>query len=178
MKQVPFFAAGDDLLPVLKMVEENGPVAYIKIGQYSDADRCEHYASHDEIPRIGEASSDATASCESFLILRGPARAVARPITKRDGTQVACVDQLANPDSITITPGGTKGPMVVIAGRIATVSDSAHSRELMKRFEAALRKHFRKIKSFRVGPVSERLLDEGARLTIAVGSPSTLDLTR
>jgi hypothetical protein len=88
------------------------------------------------------------------------------------------MDQLLNPDSVTLTPGGTRGANIVIAGRVATASDSVASADLMKAFETAFRNTFGKIKAFRVGPEAERLLDSGARLTVATQSPITLDLTR
>jgi hypothetical protein len=48
----------------------------------------------------------------------------------------------------------------------------------MKLFASAFRKRFSKVKGFWVGKDALALLERGARLTMAVSSPSEFDLKR
>ncbi len=93
------------------------------------------------------------------------------------GVERFCVDQLVNPDTIWFTPGGVWGEDFVLNGRVGTASDSDPSRYLMKRFDSAFKKRFRKIKAFLVGPGALAFLEAGKRLTAAVQSPRDFDLT-
>ena len=88
------------------------------------------------------------------------------------------MDQLANPDTVTLTPGGVWTQDIVLYGRVATASDSKASQELMRRFACAIKKQFTKIRAFYVGPKARELLDKGKRLTIAAQSPRDFDLVR
>ena len=176
MKQILFFALKDDLLSVLDAVECDGPLKYIRMGQSPKSDY-ESFAYGAEIPNLGKATADSAINCESFLITERQVPVKVRPIKTTAGTERYCVDQLFNPDSITLTPAGVWSQDVLLYGRVATVSQSAISQALMKRFNSAFRAKFSKVKAFWVGRNARAFLNDGKRLTISVQSPHEFDLT-
>ena len=175
MKQLHFFALKDDLLPVLESVERGGALTYVQMGQSQTPDY-ESFAHGAEIPNLGKARTDSASSGESFLVTGRNVSVNVRPIRGADVERYA-IDQLVNPDTITFTPGGIWGEDVVLSGRATTVSDSAPAQELMKRFNSAFKKHFRKVKAYSVGPRAFALLTAGKRLTASAQSPREFDLT-
>lgn len=176
MSQVLFFALKEDLLPVLELIESKGALKYARMGNFARHEIKDGISVFDTgvgIPNLGKASADSTAACEAFLVCKRETPVNLRPV---QGERV-CVDQLANPDSIEFKPGGIWNEDVILHGRIATASDSAISKALMKRFQAAVKKTFSKVKAFYVGPKALALLESGTRLTISAQSPREFDLT-
>jgi hypothetical protein len=156
-------------------VERDEPLKYARIGQFTKPDS-ETFAYGAEIPNLGKATADSAINCESFLVTRCPMSLKVRSIKASAGVERFCVDQLLNPDSVTFTPAGLWDEQVVLHGRVATVSASGLSQELMKQFSSAFAKYFSKIKAFFVGTKALALLDAGKRLTISVQSPREFDL--
>ena len=179
MKQIHFFALKEDLVPVLELVESKGRLKYILMGNFLKhefKDGNGFYAGA-EIANLGAATAESSISCEDFLVSEAETPINLRTFRASDGRERVCVDQLANPDSVTFTPGGIWNEDVLLSGRIATASDLSISQALMKRFHSAIRKTFSKVKAFYVGPQALALLENGKRLTQAVQSPREYDLT-
>jgi hypothetical protein len=176
MKQILFFALKEDLLTVLDTVEKEGPLKYIRMSQSANLGY-ECFACGAEIPDLGKASAESAINCESFVVTERAVSVNMRSIRSTVGIERYCVDQLVNPDSITFTPAGIWSPDIVLHGRVATVSESAISQALIRRFNSAIRAHFGKVKAFWVGPQARALLDAGKRLTISAHSPCDFDLT-
>jgi hypothetical protein len=180
MKHILFFSLKDDVLPVLNLVENGGPIRYARMGNFPTReikDSIRVFSRADEIPNLGQATADSSAASESFLVCDEGTRINVRPVQGHDRVERICVDQLANPDSVTLTPGGIWKDDIVLYGRVATVSESPLSQRLMKRFQAAIRKSFSKIKAYYVGPRALELLQNGKRLTISARSPRGFDLS-
>jgi len=178
MKQIHFFALREDLLAMLELVETKGPLKYVRMG---------NFASHEiagisvfnrgaDIPNLGKATADSWVACDSYLVCERETRVNQRSLRDMDGGERVCVDQLVNPNSVTFIPGGIWNEDVVLNGRIATASDSRISDALMKRFQAAVKKTFCKVRAFHVGPKALVLLESGKRLAGAVQSPREYDL--
>jgi hypothetical protein len=176
MKRILFFATKEDILLILNAVEQKGPLRYVRMDHFTNP-VYESFARGAEIPNLGKASAASAISCDSFLISESTVTTQVRPIKTAAGVERFCVDQLVNPDTVTFTPGGIWNEDILLHGRIATVSESQASQELMKRFRIALNKDFTKIKSFLVGPKALTLLKAGKRLTISAQSPQDFDLT-
>jgi hypothetical protein len=176
MRQILFFASKADLLPVLEAVEIAGSLQYIRMGQSPNSEY-RSLAHGAMIPNLGNATADSVAGCESFLVTESTSDVKVRTINVAGGTARYCVDQLVNPDSVTVTPGGLWSPDILLHGRVATVSESRISQVLMRRFDAGFRAQFRKVKAFWVGRDAYELLEAGRRLTISAGAPRYLDLT-
>jgi hypothetical protein len=179
MKHILFFALKEDLLALLELVESKGPLKYARMGNFASHEIKDGISVYDTgagIPNLGKASADSSSACEAFLVCERETPIDLRVLQGSDGERV-CIDQLANPDSVEFKPGGVWNEDVVLHGRIATASESQISRALMKRFQAAVRKTFSKVKAFYVGPKALALLESGKRLTISAQSPREFDLT-
>jgi hypothetical protein len=177
MKYIPFFALRGDLLPVLELVESQGPLNYTPIGNFLGSEVEEGirvFVTGAEIPNLGKARADSSVSCEAFLVCKRET-AINLRIAGKNGERI-CVDQLANPDSVTLRPGGVWTVDIVLEGTIGTASDSELSQALMKQFQVAINTTFRKVKGYYVGPKALALLEMGKRLTAAVQSPPEDDL--
>lgn len=179
MKHILFFATKDDLLSMITLVERNGSLRYVQMGNFLSSEveaRFNILETGAELPCLGKASADSSAACEAFLVCDPNTTINLRTVEGSDVERV-CVDQFFNPDSVEFKPGGIWGDDILLYGRVGTASESQASQALMKRFQAAIRKSFLKIKSYYVGPQAMTLLESGKRLTIAAQSPKQFDLT-
>lgn len=178
MKQLHFFGLKEDLVPMLELVESKGHLKYVLMGNFLRHEFKEGITIFDtgaRIPNLGKATADSWVACEAFLVCQRETPINLRSLQSTNGERV-CVDQLANPDSVAFTPGGIWNEDVVLNGRIGTASDSELSHDLMKRFQAAIRKTFSKVRAFYVGPKALTLWESGKRLAGAVQSPREFDL--
>ena len=175
-RNIPFFALKDDLLAVLEAVESSGPLDYIRAGVFETAN-IESFGRGADIPDLGIADSSTGSNCASFLVVTRGTSINIRPINLIMGGRRYAVDQLINPESVTLTPAGLWGEGTILSGSIATASKSSVSQELMKRFYVAIRKRFSRIKAYYVSTKACELLERGSRLTDSAQSPSEYDLT-
>lgn len=175
MKQIHFFALKEDLLPVLDVVEQEIPIKYILMGNFPKKE-FEAFTSGGQIPRLGQSTTESASGGQSFLLARQAVPIEVRPLKTPSGIRYL-LDQLSNPDTVTLSPGGRWGEDVVLNGRVATASDTPLAQELMKTFNKVFRKQFSKIKAFYVGTGAAALLDAGKRLTADAQSPREFDLT-
>lgn len=65
---------------------------------------------------------------------------------------------------------------MIIAGRIATISDSAASQALMRLSTSLIKKYFTRVRAYWVGPEALKQLRDGKRLSMAEQSPALYDL--
>jgi hypothetical protein len=175
MAQTLFFAVKEDLLPMLEDVERRGPLDYVRTGDFSSPEY-ERYARGVDLPDLGKASRESASTSESFLVCVEGAPIYPRHLRGTDGPDRFFIDQLINPDTITFSSGGMWTEDILLYGSVGTASNSETSKLLMKRFRAAIRKHFRTIGAYYVGPGARKLLESGKRLTIAQQSPPQFDL--
>jgi hypothetical protein len=175
MKRIPFYAMKEDILPVLETVEGNGPLQYVRTGNQLSPDFETFLRGHD-LPRLGVADCGTGSGCESFLVTWTTVPVTVESIKGSSGVQRYVMDQLLNPDTIRFIPAGLWGEDIVLAGIVDTVSNSPVAQELMKRFNAAFKKQFKKIDMYRVGPQAFALFNAGKRLTDAAQSPREFDL--
>jgi hypothetical protein len=179
MKNIHFFAIKEDLLELIEHFDSGGPLKYALSGNFPKHEVKNGICVFDagvRIPDLGTASTDSSASCERFLVCGRETPINLRQLKGGDGVERVCVDQLTNPDSIILLPGGIWNEEVVIQGHAGTASDSQNSQVLMKRFLLAIKKTFTKKKAFYVGPKALALLRGGKRLTSSVQSPVEYDL--
>jgi hypothetical protein len=176
-KQLLFFATKEDLRPLLAAVERVVPIDYVLMGIYP-AEVAEKYGSIEDIPNLGRATTDSASTSGEFLVVKKNCTVKTRSVAGVDGKTRYFIDQLLNPNSVTFAPGGLWDSDVLLNGRFATVHDDEGSQALIKQFAKVLRKSFRKLKAYWVGPEAERLLEAGKRLTIAAQTPREFDLTK
>jgi len=178
MPQLLFFATTEDLQVVLAAVDRReSRVAYALMGQF-EHEEVQVLADAKGLPDLGLADKPTGASCRSFLAFEAATPVRARPIDRTDGMRRYAVDQLVNPDTVTLTPAGAWRVRMLLQGRLATVSRTATAATLFKRFRAAFKGRCTPVRGVWVGADALGLLDSGYRLTIAEQAPRELDLTR
>ncbi len=176
MPQTMFFATKDDLVPMLKQVEEKGPLKYVKFGR-SLSHEVESFSRASDIPNLGIATCESAIGSDTFLVCYPESQIKVGVVNQSDGIRSFHTDQLINPDTITFSSGGMWKPDILLYGRVASASNSPISKSLMRRFQSSIKKHFVKIGACYVGPNALEALKDGKRLTIAEQSPREFDLT-
>jgi len=171
--QIQFFATRNDLLPMLEAVEKDREIKYVRFGAY-DNPFSESFLDAAVIPQLGQTSSASSVNSATFLICDRKEEIRPRQVV---GPRYL-FDQLLNPQTITFTPGGLWDEGVLLNGRFATASTEEVSLELLKLFQAHVRRRFEKIKAYYVGEEASQMLDRGKRLTIGVQSAQEFDLSR
>ena len=168
-----FFATKNDLVPVLRGVEQRTPVKYVLFGHFPIPES-PTFRRGEEIPNLGIAPGESHVSCPTFLICDPSLKLKARPII---GDKMYSFDQLENPDTITFSAGGLWKDMLLY-GRFATctASFSPVSKKLLQRYTYHVRKHFKYIGAYYVGQEAEEMLRQGKRLTLAEQTPKSFDL--
>ncbi len=176
-RTIMFFALLEDMQSVVEEIEASVDIKYYKMGLL-DRRNVPAYNSLIDTPDVGLTHSGDWNRIDSYLVLKKQTQLNIRDVPQRNGTLKFAVDQLINPNSIEIKPGGIcmVKENVLVAGRIATVSAENESLELYKLFSKPIRKVFRKIGSFYVGRKAEEKLKAGWRLVTNEKSPKDYDL--
>jgi hypothetical protein len=173
---IPLYAVKEDLLPVLEALESDGSVKYVRRGGQLLEPTLIAFDHAKDIPNLGKATAETGNFCDTFLVCKSELQIVVRS-ARVLGQERFFIDQLYNPDTVTLTPAGMWNKEVLLAGYVGTASDSVESQKLMKRFHSAIRRRFVKITAYWVGHGALELLPSGKRLTSAVQSPPEFDLT-
>jgi hypothetical protein len=174
MAQLQFYALRGDLESLFTGLEKGSKFFYTRMGSYA-VSVCTSMVSGNDIPQLGKASGESSTTCDTFLVTRTASIAM-REIDLDGGGEHYLVDQLANPDSVTLTPGGLRKDTILISGRVATASDSQTSKDLMAEWSVAIRRSWTKVKAFYLGPAAAEFWRSSGRLTISVGASSDFDL--
>jgi len=175
MTQRHFFATLDDLLPVFERAEGKLDLSYTLAGLGKSPHVTTSQAGV-SLPSLRLPAESSATDCATYLVMPRGLPVNVRPISQRAGGILYAVDQLVNPDSITLTHGGLFAPEVLISGRIATVSNTPSAKAIQSAFSNAIGKLFTRINAFWVGPLAAEMLARGFRLTQAVQSPLEYDL--
>jgi len=162
----PFFATEKDLSQLLKHVVAARSLQFVAGGLFDSP-------TLQSMPFLSKP--DPTTN---YLVAERDLTIEVRAIIQKSGGQKFAVDQLANPKTIAIRPGGLIDEHCLIAGQVGTASDDQTARNLFKLFTSEMRKRFFKIKSYYVGEEAAQLLDNGVRLTTNPKSQVLYDLTR
>jgi hypothetical protein len=170
------FATAEDLVNVLHDVESEWSLKYVQVGLFERAEQTV-FGSFSSLPDLGIALAGDSNFEPTFLVLPSEVPLRVRAVPQRRGGVKYAVDQLENPGTIIIRPGGRYGESVVIAGMVGSVHDDRETENLLNDFSQALKKHFTRVKSYLVGPGARKLLDSGARLTKNVNLPKEFDLS-
>lgn len=175
--QVSFFATTADLELLLRSVEATRQLHFVATGLF-DSPELEALQSLLTISGLGGLDVGDINQAEGYLIAPRDHPIVARSVPQRRGGVRYAVDQVSNPATIVIRPGGSFSDQCLIASQVGTLSDDPVSLDLYRAFSSVIRRHFSKIGSYFVGPQAADLLDQGWRLTSNVKSPPIYDLSR
>jgi len=172
-----FFATASDLLPGLTRFEQTRSIRYIEKGLF-DTRQVREYRSGADFPHLGIAPSGHAIREPTFLVLDRETPLVIRDIPQLAGGVKYAIDQLENPDSTVLWPGGLHAPDVLVSGRIATTGLTTIAKELQRVMIRTVTRGFRRVQAFWLGPEALRMFEGGARLTMATQMPPAYDLRR
>jgi hypothetical protein len=179
MKRIFFFATPGDILPVLKRFETNAPMEYINDGNDPTPDR-RYYLSGDTIPNAGiSAHGTGGASGDTYLVtLREDSKDIYVQADAWDsGEKFWTLNNGDNENTVRLGLAGLWKDML-LPGIMDTMHDTPKAQQLMKWFNAALKKEgFTKVDLYWLGPEAFAMLKAGKRLSkTAEQSPPAYDL--
>jgi hypothetical protein len=176
-KSIHFFATRRDLEAILGAVESQRRLKYTQAGMF-DSPETSTFASGLQIPNLGLAPSGESNLEPFWLITDNRAQIEVKAVPQRHGAIRYGIDPGLNPESVVFWPGGVFEDSCVIAGQIGTAMINPTSMEVLNLFTREIRRQFKRMKSFFVGPEAEQLLDAGYRLTHGIGTAKECDLSR
>lgn len=171
-----FYATADDLLQVFERVEGQLHLTYTLTGLFPSPDLTTVHSGAAIYTLRKPAPHSSAISGYTYLVTDREQPIVVRKVPQKAGGVRYAVDQLENPSSIALMPGGIYPPNVLLYGSVGTVSASPFSAELHRAFVSAIGKLFQRVKAYYVGPGAFTLWKSGYRLTIGVDSPPIHDL--
>jgi hypothetical protein len=176
-KQIMFFTLLEDIESIFRDFESVIEIQYYKAGLLENKSILT-YNSVFDTPNVGFALSGDWNRIDSYLISKKSTPLYIREVPQSKGEMRIAVDQMSNPKSIELKIGGIyrEKEKVIVAGRIATISEDSDSLELFKLLSTKIKKEFKKIGTFYVGEKAEEKLKMGWRLVTNEKSPKEYDL--
>ena len=175
MTQRHFFALPDDLVAVFAAAESRTAVCYTLAGIFDMPDVASVHAGS-ELPSLHLPAAGSSMDCATYLVTPVDIPLRVRPVPTSAGPTRFAIDQLFNPDSITVSHGGFDANMTLISGRVATASDTPQAKRLHSAFANAIGKLFTRVNAYWVGPKAMEHFQRGGRLTHNSSSPPEYDL--
>lgn len=172
--QLEIFATSTDFVGILRVVEEQLAIAFFVAGMFETGTIRRLDASIDVLRAMTVPREDQLV----FLAVEEKESVGIREVAQKKGGVRYCIDQLCNPKSVVLRPGGMVEENTILAGQIGTTSQAPASLQLFAAFSRAVRQNFVKVKSYWVGPEAIRVLDGGGRLTANLKAASDYDLRR
>jgi hypothetical protein len=171
-----FFATAEDLRTVFDRVEARWRLAYTLTGLFETPELTTTPAG-EAIPTLHSPPPHAGAIAGyQYLVTAVNDPVVVREVPQRRGGVRYAVDQLANPRSVALMPGGLYPPDIRLYGRVGTASDAEFSVRLYRTFASAICGLFLRVGAYYVGRQAEEFWRGGQRLTIGANSPLEYDL--
>jgi hypothetical protein len=175
-KQIHLFATRQDLGPGIRSIETQVPLKYALCGLFVSPD-ARIWGSALDIENLGKAPKGNQSLCERYLVLPADAELQIRRVAQSDGGTRYAVDQLHNPTSIVLQPGGAFGDGYLIGGHIGTASNHTDALQLFRDFHRSVTREFRKHRDYFVGLEALKLQQKGVRLiTMHVDEAQEFDL--
>ncbi len=164
-KQLIFFSLLEDIENIIQDLESTIDIQYYKTGLL-DKTNIPVYNSLFDVPNIGYALSGDWNKIDIYLIVKKTTSLNIEAVPQRAGGIKFAVDQGNNPKSIELKLGGIykEKENVIVAGRVATISEDSDSLELFKLLSIKIKKEFKKIGAFYVGKSAGQKLKDGWRL--------------
>lgn len=175
IKQIFFFADVDDIRPIFEEIEIMDSVHYFQTGLF-DRDEPSEYESIFELPNLGCVSNGDWNQNPSYIIMPRSEIVKVRMIPQKSGGIKYAIDQLQNPSSCVIKPGGIFNDNILVGGTVGSVSSSGFSTQLIKAFSSLFKVRFKKVGQFYVGNGARAKLQNGWRLVTNSKSPVEYDL--
>jgi len=176
-RSLQIHATRSDWLECLAAAEAGRPLAYTLTGLFEEPVLSTFHGVA-SVPDFGIAKHGNTVLESGFLVHDVGSVIQIRDVPQRNASIRYAVDQLVNPTTIGVRPGGLFGDNVVIAGQLGTASDDPISSELFRLVARSVKKLFTKIKAYWVGPAAVEILDAGGKLSVSSETDPLYDLCR
>jgi len=170
-----FYAFAEDCALLLSEFETRQMVRYHRAGNFTSRPG-KPFQTWSDLPDIGVAHGDSSNACPNYLISPVGSEPVVRTMGGFLKKRRFLVDQLVNPETVTLNLGGVWRDEALLSGRVACAHSNPVSTQLIRSFDAGFRKHFVKVKAYWVGPQALAYLNQGGRLTAAIQCPADYDL--
>ncbi|MEI6584019.1 MAG: hypothetical protein WCO43_10565 [Chitinophagia bacterium] len=176
-KQIIFFILLEDIEYIIRDFESVIETQYYKTGLL-DSKNIPTYKSLLDLPNVGFTLSGDWNRIDSYLISKKSTLINIREVAQRNGEVKFAIDQMNNPKTIELKIGGKykERENVIVAGRVATISEDSDSLELFKLLSSKIKSEFKKIGTFYVGKSAEQKLTKGWRLVTNEKAPIEYDL--
>src|SRR5262245_35097947 len=137
-RSLELYATGFDLIELLAAIESQRPVRYVAADTL-DHEVPESFATSRQLPKLGIASAGSQAREAAYLVVNANDVVEARGVPQRRGGTLFSFDQLLNPRSVVLRPGGVFQNECIIAVQIGTASSAKESEDLLKLFAKEIR---------------------------------------
>ncbi|WP_437922455.1 hypothetical protein [Sphingobacterium sp. LRF_L2] len=176
-KQIMFFSLLEDIENIIQDFESANEIQYYQTGLL-DSKNIPTYYSVSDLPHVGYTLSGDWNRIDDYLIIKKNTSLNIDEVPQRKGGVKFAVGQGNNPRSIELKLGGIyrEKENVIVAGRLATISEDPDSLEFFKLLSTKIKKEFKKIGAFYVGKSAEEKLKEGWRLVTNEKSRKEYDL--
>lgn len=176
-KIVSFFATREDLIQLFDHITPDLEIRCVELGLFqSDAiPTYNSVASALEVSRIFNLSDTMHMG---FLVIPRHSSVEVEAVQQRSGGTLYAVDQLGNPMSLVLHPGGRTRNNCLLGGQLGTISRDPWSLSLYQALIKRMSLTFRKLRGVYVTDQALTLLDLGWRLTGNPQSPVLYDLRR
>jgi hypothetical protein len=169
-RSLNLFSVGEDLAVVLEEVETEGKLVYARTGLFADsAGRL--FCSQRELPGVGTSTGAGASEEDSFLVVDAGVIVQSRAVPQSSGGVLHAFDQMLNPTSVVLKPGGLHDEACLVAGELSTISEREESIKLYDRLARRIRREYRRVRSFWVGPGAFRVLLDPIRKGPAAMTP-------
>ncbi|HLK19701.1 MAG TPA: hypothetical protein VKT81_12135 [Bryobacteraceae bacterium] len=163
------------MVSALDAVELRYALKYIECGMFEESEPPVYYG-YAGISNLGIAETGDANLERTFLVLRNDDLLKVREVSQRRGGAKFAVDQMANPGTVILRPGGRYLDLAFIAGMVGTVHRDLIADELLRAFLKAFRATFTKVRSYLVGPAAKKHLGTNVRFTANIHWAADLDL--
>jgi hypothetical protein len=173
--QLHFFAEKQDLEQILSALEACEEIKYVPTGLFTDPDVNE-YSTYKELQNLGVAPHPEAIAGTSYLLVHRDSTVQPVRVLQKSGKEKFAVDQRCNLSGLHLLSGGRRREDVLLYGKISMLDTSDVSKILYEKLAKIIRKIFKRVGEYWVGPIALDALESGARLTIGENSPAEFDL--
>jgi hypothetical protein len=176
MKRTFFFATPNDIIPVLRRFEADGPLKFVEMGNLTTPNRA-IYLESSEIPNPGISTHETGNASTAYMVSYRDTKNHMHKFVGQRGEHRWTLSNGDNEETVILTLGGLWKDDILLEGLMGTLHQTSVAQQLMKRFLGVLKQEgFIKVESWWLGKEALEFLRAGKRLTQAAQSPSEFDL--
>lgn len=164
-QRVNIFATKNDWAPILEAFEAMLKIKYVPSGMFPNSEP-DTYSTSREIPNFGEPIWGNAIAERHYLVMMENTPVFSESVRLNTGETKYVRDHGNNPESIVLWPGGVfEKNRAIISGDISKLSKLEAAELLFRSLSKLIKKSFRSVYEYRVGPEAVSLKRKGYRLT-------------